>query len=84
MEQRLEKQTEEMTRAAMEMSETARELSRAVDRLAGIRGRANKGSVIDELLGSGGLPEEEAAALADEATHRVREEMQREGSYKPH
>lgn len=33
---------------------------------------------IDELLGSGGLPEEEAAPLATEATHQVREEMRRE------
>ena len=78
MEQRLEKQTEEMTRAAREMSEAARELRRAVDRLAEIHARPIKGSALDELLGSGGLPEEEAAALATEATHQVREEMRRE------
>jgi hypothetical protein len=78
MEQRLEKQTEEMTRAAKEMSEAARELRRAVDRLAEIQVLSTRGSALDELLGSGGLPGEEAAALAAEATHRVREEIRRE------
>lgn len=78
MEQRLEKQTEEMTRAAKEMADAARELRRAVDRLAEIHARPTRGSALAELLGSGGLPEEEAAALAVEATHHVRGEMRRE------
>ena len=39
MEQRLEKQTEEITQAAREMAEAAKELRRAVDRLVGIHAR---------------------------------------------
>lgn len=77
MEQRPEKQAEEMTRAAREITEAVRELKRAVDRLADLYERP-KGSALMELLGSGGLPEEEANALALEVVHRVREEMQRE------
>jgi hypothetical protein len=77
MEQRPEKQAEEMIRAAREITEAVRELKRAVDRLADLYERP-KGSTLMELLGSGGLPEEEANALALEVVHRVREEMRRE------
>lgn len=78
MEQRLERQAEEMTQAAREMTEAARELRLAVERLAEVRARPAEGSALAELLGSGGLPKEEAAALASEATHNVRENMRRE------
>ncbi len=78
MEQPIEKQTQEMTRAAREMAEAARELRRAVDRLAELHERPNRVSVLTELLGSGGLPEEEAARLAREAVHEVRARISRE------
>jgi hypothetical protein len=72
MEQRLERQAEQMTQAAREMTEAVRELRRAVDRLAEAQARPAEGSALAGLLGSGGLPGEEAAALALEATHDVR------------
>lgn len=77
MEQRLERQAEQMTQAAREMTEAVRELRRVVDRLAEAQARPMEGSALAELLGSGGLSEEEAA-LALEATHDVRKEMRRE------
>jgi seryl-tRNA(Sec) selenium transferase len=78
MEQRLERQTEEMTRAAREMTKAARELRRAVERLAELQARPVEGSALAELLGSGELPEEEFAALALRVTHDVREDVHRE------
>jgi hypothetical protein len=78
LEQHLERQAEEMTRAAREMTEAAKALRRAVDRLAEVQARPAEGSALAELLGSGGLSEEEAATLALKATHDVREDMRRE------
>lgn len=71
MEQPIEKQAREMT-------EAARELRRAVDRLAELHGRSDRASALTELLGSGGLPEEEADRLSREAVHEVRAEISRE------
>ena len=65
MEQRLEKQTEEMTRAAKEVTEAVKELRATVERLA-------------ELQRLGGLPEEEAVRLAQEGVREVRKELGRE------
>jgi len=78
LEQHLERQAEEMTRAAREMTEAAKALRRAVDRLAEVQPRPAQGEALAELLGSGGLSEEENAALALEATHDVRKDMSRE------
>ena len=72
MEQRLERQAEEMTQAAREMTEAIRELRRAVDRLAELQARPAEGSALAELS------EEDVAALALEVTHNVREDMRRE------
>lgn len=65
-----------MARAAREITEAVRELTRAVDRLAELQ--RPKGSTLTELLGSGGLQEEEAARLAQEAVHEVRIEIAHE------
>ena len=78
MERSVEKQAQEMTLAAREMTEAARELRRAVDRLAELHQRPNRASALIELLGSGGLPEEETERLAREAVHEVRAEISRE------
>lgn len=65
MEQRLEKQTEEMTRAPKEITEAVKELRTVVERLAG-------------LQRPGGLSEKEAVRLAQEGVREVREELGRE------
>jgi len=78
MERQVEKQAQEMTRAAREMTEAARELRRAVDRLAELHQLPNRASALTELLGSGGLPEEEVERLAWDAVHAVRAEISRE------
>lgn len=65
MEQRLEKQTEEMTRAAKEIAKAVKELRTAVERLA-------------EIQRPGEFPEDEAVRLAQEGVHEVREELRRE------
>lgn len=79
-EQRSNNQAEELSRAADRISEAVRELTRSVDRLALLaEGRwRGEGSALFELLGAGGLSEEEAAALADEAVHQARRELARE------
>ena len=71
MERPVEKQAKEMTRAA-------RELRRAVDRLEELHKLPNRASALTDLLGSGGLPEEEADRLAREAVREVRDELFRE------
>jgi hypothetical protein len=78
MERSIEKQAQEMTRAAREMTQAARELRRAVDRLTELHQRPNRASALTELLGSGGLSEEEAERLVWEAVHEVRAEISRE------
>jgi hypothetical protein len=78
MERPIEKQAQEMTRAAREMTEAARELRRAVDRLAELHKLPHRLSVLTELLGSGGLSEEEVERLARETVHEVRAEISRE------
>ncbi len=80
-EQRGNNQAEELSRAADRISEAVRELTRSVDRLAELaegRRRRGEGSALFELLGAGGLSEEAAAALADEAVHQARRELARE------
>jgi len=72
-----------MTRAAREMTEAARELRRAVDRLAELHERPNRTPVLTEFLGSGGLPEEEAARLAHETVHEVRADVSGEEKLPP-
>jgi hypothetical protein len=78
MERSIEKQAQEMTCAAREMTQAARELRRAVDRLTELHQRPNRASALTELLGSGGLSEEEAERLVREAVHEVRAEIFRE------
>ena len=78
MERSIEKQAQEMTRAAREMTQAARELRRAVDRLAELHQLSSRASALTELLGSGGLSEEEADRLAREAVHKVRAEISHE------
>lgn len=68
MEQRLEKQTEEMARAAGEITEAVRELRASVERLAELQ----------RLGVPGRLPEEEADRIATEAVREVRAEIARE------
>jgi hypothetical protein len=65
MEQRLEKQTEQMTRAAKEVTEAVKELRTTIERLA-------------ELQRLGGLPEAEAVRLSQEGVREVRKELGRE------
>lgn len=65
MEQRLEKQTEKMARAAGEITEAVKELKASVERLA-------------ELQRPGEFPEDEAVRLAREGVREVREELRRE------
>jgi hypothetical protein len=77
MERSMEKQAQEMTRAAREMTQAARELRRAVDRLTELHQRPNRASALTELLGFGGLSEEEAERLVREAVHEVRAEISR-------
>jgi hypothetical protein len=71
MERPIDKQAQEMTQAA-------RELRHAVDRLAELHQLSNRASALTELLGSGGLSEEEADQLAREAVHDVRAEISHE------
>jgi hypothetical protein len=78
MERPIDKQAQEMTRAAREMTQAARELRRAVDRLAELHQLSNRSSALTELLGSGGLSEEEADRLAREVVHEMRAEISRE------
>lgn len=78
MERSIEKQAQEMTRAAREMTQAARELRRAVDRLAELHQLSSRASALTELLGSGGVSEEEADRLAREAVHKVRAEISHE------
>ena len=78
MERSIEKQAQEMARAAREMTQAARELRRAVDRLTELHQRPNRTSALTDLLGSGGLSEEEAEQLVREAVHEVRAEISRE------
>jgi hypothetical protein len=78
MEQPIDKQAQEMTRAAREMTEAARELRYAVDRLAELHQLSSRASTLMELLGSGGLSEEEADRLAREVVHKVRAEISQE------
>lgn len=73
-----ERQTQDMTRAAERFAEAARELTSAVDRLSSILERQEErkpGETLLSLLGSGGLPEEEANRLAHEVVHEVRAEL---------
>jgi hypothetical protein len=64
----MEKQTEEMSRAARDITDAVRELRVSVERLAELQ----KPSV------PGGLPEEEANRVATEAVREVRAEISRE------
>ncbi len=72
-------QAQDVTRAAREFTEAARELTAAVDRLSRILERQEDhrrpGEALLSLLGSGGLPEEEAKTLAHEAVQEVRAEL---------
>lgn len=67
-------QAEEITKAAREFTEAARELTAAVDRLSRILDNRDGDSLLS-ILGSGGLSEDEANRLADEAVHKVRAEL---------
>lgn len=64
----MEKQTEEMSRAARDITEAVRELRVSVERLAELQ-RSNV---------SGAFPEEEADRLATEAVREVRSEIAHE------
>ena len=66
MERSIEKQAQEMTRAAREMTQ------------AELHQRPNRTSALTDLLGSSGLSEEEAEQLVREAVHEVRAEISRE------
>lgn len=65
---------EEMTKVAREFTEAAKELTAAVDRLSRIIEHRERGSLLS-MLGSGGMSEEDANRLADEAVHEVRAEL---------
>ncbi len=65
---------EEMTRAAREFAEAARELTAAVDRLSRVLENRDGESLLS-ILGSGGMSEKEANKLADEVVHEVRAEL---------
>jgi hypothetical protein len=64
----MEKQTEEMSRAARDITEAVRELRVSVEKLAELQ-RSNV---------SGGLADEEADRVATEAVREVRAEIARE------
>lgn len=64
----MEKQTEEMSRAARDITEAVRELRVSVEKLAELQ----RSSI------SGRLPEEEADRVATEAVREVRNEIARE------
>lgn len=72
------KQTREMIRAAREFTDAARELTAAVDRLNRTLERREQGYVpgeaLSDVIGSGGLPEEEARELATRLVRRARKE----------
>ncbi len=82
-------QAEEMVRAADRFAEAAERLSASLDRFLefqryeGIefrwaRGERLPGELILGLLGTGGLPDEEAGKLAHDVVHRARKELGRE------
>ena len=86
-------QAEEMVRAADRFAEAAERLSLSLDRFLefqrhrGIefgwaRGERFSGELILGLLGTGGLPDEEAGGLANDAVHQVRKELGREAEAK--
>jgi uncharacterized protein Yka (UPF0111/DUF47 family) len=83
MERLIDKQAQEMTRVAREMTEAARELRHAVDRLAELHQHPKRALALTQLLGSGGLSEEEADQLAREAVHDVPAEISRERENNP-
>lgn len=68
IEQPMDKQTEEMSRAARDITEVVRELRVSVEKLAELQ-RSNV---------SGGLPEEEADRVATEAVREVRAKIAHE------
>lgn len=72
------KQTREMARAAREFTDAARELTAAMDRLSGLLQHRERGYVpgeaLRDVIGSGGLPEEEARELATRLVRRARRE----------
>lgn len=93
-----EKLTREITRAAREMSRAAKEMSKAAEaaqrtwrdyervikalRDAGVEFEKVEHARVGPIL-IAGLPEEEAAIIADESVHRVRKELARDRADEP-
>lgn len=65
-----QQQLEELNRTVARFEEAVRELTRAVDRLT--RREGPRDSALMDLLGSGGMEEEEAVKVALAAVHRAR------------
>jgi hypothetical protein len=75
-----------MSQAAHEFTDAARELTLALNRFLSFVERGYSeiyegwgerlpGTLVRHFLGAGGLPDDEAGKLADEAVHRAREEL---------